>query len=114
MSGSRRKTTQPRRTVPPRTGGAYTVKNQSHPLQIRCDRDGVLWLSGEFDLAEMERFLRTATAHVDGRHEVVLDLSDLTFLASSGIRAILRFADLVCPKACSFGTPAKASELCSR
>jgi len=74
------------------------VENETHPLQIRCDRDGVLWLSGEFDMAEMERFLRTATAHVDGRREVVLDLSELTFLDSSGLRAILRFADFVCPK----------------
>jgi hypothetical protein len=55
------------------------VKNEMHPLQIRCDRDGVLWLSGEFDMTEMERFVRTATAQVDGRREVVLDLSELTF-----------------------------------
>jgi anti-sigma B factor antagonist len=84
------------------------VKNQSHPLQIRCDRDGVLWLSGEFDLAEMERFLRTATAHVDGRQEVVLDLSELTFLDSSGIRAILRFADFVCPKGIFLRDPSES------
>src|SRR3954465_7305049 len=84
------------------------LKNQTHPLQIRCDRDGVLWLSGEFDLAEMERFLRTATAHVDGRQEVVLDLSELTFLDSSGIRAILRFADFVCPKGVLLRNPSES------
>jgi anti-sigma B factor antagonist len=83
------------------------VKNEPHPLQIRCDHDDVLWLSGEFDMAEMERFLRTATAHVDGRHEVVLDLSELTFLDSSGIRAILRFADLVCPKGVFLRNPSE-------
>jgi anti-sigma B factor antagonist len=74
------------------------VKNEAHPLEIRCDGDGVLWLSGEFDMAQMERFLRTATAHVDGRREVVLDLSELTFLDSSGIGAIVRFAHFVCGK----------------
>jgi anti-sigma B factor antagonist len=72
------------------------VKNPTHPLEIRCDREGVLWLSGEFDMTEMERFLRTATAQVDGRREVVLDLSELTFLDSSGIGAIVRFAHFVC------------------
>src|SRR3954451_16598423 len=82
---------------PPQTReGAYTVKNETHPLEIRCDGDGVLWLSGEFDMAEMERFIRTATAQVDGRRQVVLDLSELTFLDSSGIGAIVRFADFVC------------------
>jgi anti-sigma B factor antagonist len=108
MSASGRKTTHPGPTVAaPHAGGAYTVKNQSHPLQIRCDRDGVLWLSGEFDMAEIERFLRTATAHVDGRHEVVLDLSELTFLDSSGIRALLRFADFVCPKGVLLRNPSE-------
>src|SRR4051812_42593301 len=108
MSGSRRKTTQPRRTVPPRTGGAYTVKNQTHPLAIRCDRDGVLWLSGEFDMAEMERFLRTVTAQADGQREVVLDLSELTFLDSSGIGAILRFAHFVCAEGLFLRNPSES------
>jgi anti-anti-sigma regulatory factor len=54
-----------------------------YPLEIRSDHDGVLWLSGEFDLAGMEPFLRTATANVDGGREVILDLSELTFLDSS-------------------------------
>jgi anti-anti-sigma factor len=83
------------------------VKNQTRPLEIRCDRDGVLWLSGEFDMAEMERFLRTATAHVDGRHEVVLDLSELTFLDASGIGAILRFAHFVCAKGLFLRSPSE-------
>jgi anti-anti-sigma factor len=86
------------------------VKNPTHPLTIRCDQDGVLWLSGEFDLAEMERFLRTATAQVDGRREVVLDLSELTFLDSSGIRAILRFADFVCAKGLFLRDPSESVE----
>src|SRR4051794_34632827 len=109
MSASGRKTTHPGPTVAaPHAGGAYTVKNQSHPLQIRCDRDGVLWLAGEFDAAEVERFLRTATAHVDGRREVVLDLSELTFLDSSGIRAILRFGQFVCAKGLWLRNPSEA------
>lgn len=83
------------------------MKNETHPLEIRCDRDGVLWLSGEFDMAEMERFLRTATAQVDGRRQVVLDLSGLTFLDSSGIGAIVRFANLVCGKGLFLRNPSE-------
>jgi anti-anti-sigma factor len=88
------------------TGGAYTVENETHPLQMRCDRDGVLWLSGEFDMAEMERFLRTATAQVDGRRQV-LDLSGLTFLDSSSIGAIVRFANFVCAKGLFLRNPSE-------
>jgi anti-sigma B factor antagonist len=84
------------------------VKNQTHPLEIRCDGDGVLWLSGEFDMTEMERFLRTATAQVDGRREVVLDLSELTFLDSSGIGAMVRFAHFVCPKGLFLRNPSES------
>src|SRR3954449_5351672 len=107
MSGPRRKTTHVRPTVAaPDTGGAHTVTNQTHPLQIRCDRDGILWLSGEFDMAEMERFLRTATAQVDGRRQV-LDLSGLTFLDSSSIGAIVRFANFVCAKGLFLRNPSE-------
>jgi anti-anti-sigma factor len=84
------------------------VKNQTHPLAIRCDRDGVLWLSGEFDMAEMERFLRTVTAQADGQREVVLDLSELTFLDSSGIGAILRFAHFVCAEGLFLRNPSES------
>jgi anti-sigma B factor antagonist len=84
------------------------VKNETHPLEIGCDRDGVLWLSGDLDLSEMERFLRTATAQVDGRREVVLDLSELTFLDSSGIGAIVRFANFVCTKGLLLRNPSES------
>jgi len=74
---------------------------------MRCDRDGVLWLSGEFDMAEIDRFLRTATAQVDGRRQVVLDLSGLTFLDSSGIGAIVRFANFVRAKGLFLRNPSE-------
>jgi hypothetical protein len=37
-----------------------------------------------------------------------LDLSELTFLDSSGIRAILRFADFVCPKGVFLRNPSES------
>jgi anti-anti-sigma regulatory factor len=69
-----------------------------HQFEVRSDADGVLWLSGELDLAQMDSFIRTATANVDGQREVVLDLSELVFLDQAGIGAIMRFADIVCQR----------------
>lgn len=69
--------------------------NGPRPFEIRHDAEGVLWLSGELDLAEVDAFTEAARGNVDGQREVVLELSDLTFLDSSGIRAILQFASEV-------------------
>jgi len=61
-------------------------------FEVRADREGVVSLVGEFDLAEADAFLEWVGANVDGQREVVLDCSALTFLDSSGIRAIVTFA----------------------
>jgi anti-anti-sigma factor len=47
-------------------------------------------LTGEFDLSEVHTFRETVTAgFVHDGYSVVLDLSEITFLDSSGLRAIL-------------------------
>jgi anti-anti-sigma factor len=61
-------------------------------FEIRADDDGVLFLSGELDLGEAAVFPDAAAAHLNGGGDVVLDCSGLTFLDSSGIRAIFQFA----------------------
>jgi len=58
-------------------------------FEVRRDDEGVLWLSGEFDLAVADAFVKRALANVDGQRELVLDCSELTFLDSSGLRAML-------------------------
>ena len=62
------------------------------PFQVRVDEKGVLWLAGELDMAEADTFLEMAAENVDAQRDVVLECSRLTFLDSSGIRAILRLA----------------------
>jgi anti-anti-sigma factor len=52
------------------------------------DVDGVVWLSGELDLATADSFSQAVASMLDGQ-QPVLDFSDLTFVDSSGIRAIL-------------------------
>jgi anti-anti-sigma factor len=59
---------------------------------VKKDADGVLHLVGELDLASAEGFLGQALGDLDSRPEIVLDLSKLSFLDSSGIRAFLTLA----------------------
>jgi anti-sigma B factor antagonist len=61
-------------------------------FDVKADADGVLWLSGELDMAVSDRLVATATSNVDGHERVVLDLTGVTFLDSSGIRAILEIS----------------------
>src|SRR5919106_4116348 len=61
-------------------------------LEVQADPDGTLRLSGEFDLSAVETFRLAIETSADPDREIVLDLTDLTFLDSSGIRAILTMA----------------------
>ena len=56
---------------------------------VRADPEGVLWLAGEFDLAGLDVFEAGVRNVLDSQRELVFDLSELTFLDSTGIRAIL-------------------------
>lgn len=58
--------------------------------------DGLL-VAGELDMGTADDFLEIAEARVDGTHEVVLDIADLGFIDSSGVRAILHLAASSCP-----------------
>ncbi|HSD48283.1 MAG TPA: STAS domain-containing protein, partial [Actinomycetota bacterium] len=49
-------------------------------------------LEGELDVAETDTFL-ACVGDVAGGGDVVLDLEDLAFIDSSGVRALLMFAD---------------------
>ena len=68
---------------------------KSSGFSVRGDEEGVFWLTGEFDLAQQDVFKGLVFANLDGNRDVVLDCSELTFLDSSGIRAILKFASTV-------------------
>jgi anti-anti-sigma factor len=67
-------------------------------FKIRANGDGFVSLVGELDMEQAERLLEWAGSNLDGQPEIVLDCSALTFLDSSGIRAILMLASW------SFGT----------
>jgi anti-anti-sigma factor len=61
-------------------------------LEVQADADGTLRLSGEFDMSSIETFRMAVETSADPEQEIVLELKDLTFLDSSGIRAILTMA----------------------
>ena len=69
--------------------GAMTV----HVVEID---DGLL-VDGELDMDATDDFLEIAEARVDGTREVVLDIADLGFIDSAGVRAILQLAATSCP-----------------
>jgi anti-sigma B factor antagonist len=58
-------------------------------------RNGALHLSGELDIATEEDLLDAFVAGWEGQPEVVIDLSGLRFIDSTGILALLRLAQRV-------------------
>ena len=66
-------------------------------IQVRVIEDG-LQVSGELDMASADDFREFAKTVVDPRREVILDVAELAFLDTSGVRAILRLAETTCPK----------------
>ena len=65
-------------------------------FQVRPIEAGVA-VAGELDMAAADEFLEIATSTVDPSHVVVLDIADLEFIDSAGLRAIVRLSEDVCP-----------------
>lgn len=65
-------------------------------IQVVEIDDGLL-VDGELDMDTADDFLEIAEASVDGTREVVLDIADLGFIDSAGVRAILQLAATSCP-----------------
>jgi anti-sigma B factor antagonist len=61
-------------------------------LEVQAHPDGSLRLSGEFDMSSVDTFRLAVETLADPDREVVLDMTELTFIDSSGIRAILTMA----------------------
>ncbi len=58
----------------------------------------VLRLHGELDLATAARLEAEVLAQIEGHEELVVDLSELTFIDSTGIRTLIQIATAVTPK----------------
>jgi anti-sigma B factor antagonist len=56
---------------------------------VTIDPAGVVWLSGEVDMARSEALGRGLDVAIDGQGPLVVDLSGVTFMDSSGLRVLL-------------------------
>ena len=65
-------------------------------VQVR-PTDGALVVSGELDMAGVDDFRQFAARWSIPRGRSSLDIEELEFVDSSGIKAILRLAETVCP-----------------
>jgi anti-anti-sigma factor len=75
-------------------------------FRVHVSSDGVLYLAGELDLATQEAFAASARQRIDGQGEIVLDLSDLFFIDSTGIRALIALARDLTPRRVILRDPA--------
>jgi anti-sigma B factor antagonist len=71
-------------------------------------QDGVLRLSGELDLATDESLLTAFRSASNGVSEVILDLSELEFIDSTGIRAFMTIAKEASPRGLVLRSPRRA------
>ena len=69
-----------------------TVRETSVDLEVDVGPNDVVELTGEFDLAGVEAFRAAAHVALHGQREVIIDMTRLRFVDSSGIRAILDLA----------------------
>jgi anti-anti-sigma regulatory factor len=69
----------------------------SSGFQVAILPDWSLLLRGELDMADAEDFRKFRHLGSRWHAEVVLDLTDLTFLGSEGNKAIVRLAESACP-----------------
>lgn len=65
-------------------------------VQVR-QREGGFAVSGELDLASADDLRTFIASMADASREVVLDIADLSFMDSSGVKAIVRLAETACP-----------------
>jgi anti-sigma B factor antagonist len=66
-------------------------------FHVQPGPDGALYLSGELDMVNADGVPHAVLAN-DGQGELVLDLSEVTFIDSTGIRALLKLAEVAAPR----------------
>jgi anti-anti-sigma factor len=67
-------------------------------FRLHPGSDGVIYVGGELDLLSADRLEAEVSSRPDTPHDIVLDLTDLTFVDSTGIRTFLRLAQRLHPR----------------
>ena len=67
-------------------------------MDITCERDGaklVVAVSGRVDTTTAPEFDKYITEHTDGVEELILDLKNMTYTSSAGLRVFLKTQKLM-------------------
>jgi anti-anti-sigma factor len=67
-------------------------------FRLHPGSDGVFYLAGELDMVSAGTLETELQASLNGQSDVVLDVADLTFVDSTGIRALIRLAKRSAPR----------------
>jgi anti-anti-sigma factor len=70
----------------------------SSAFRVQAGSDGALCLAGNLDVATVDELEAGLRSRLDGDGEIVLDLTDLEFIDSIGIRSLVRLAQEVDPR----------------
>ncbi|MGE5226766.1 MAG: STAS domain-containing protein [Planctomycetaceae bacterium] len=62
---------------------------------VQGNEQGSLRLTGELDVAEADAFIERASSEVPPDGDLVLELGELTFIDSSGVRALVTIAGML-------------------
>jgi ABC-type transporter Mla MlaB component len=76
----------------PKIGG---LQHRGDRWPSRCPDRGVYLVSGELDLGSAEQFRHSMEPALDAAGEVVIDLAEVTFIDSFGLRSIALLARMV-------------------
>jgi anti-anti-sigma factor len=74
-------------------------------FRLHPGSDGVFYLAGELDVASADTLEAQIHASLNGQVDVVLDVADLTFVDSTGIRAFIRLAKRSAPRSLVLRNP---------
>jgi anti-anti-sigma factor len=74
-------------------------------FRLHPGSDGVYYLAGELDLLSADGLEARLAAVGDEPHDLVLDLTDVSFVDSTGIRSFLRLAKRVHPRCVVLRSP---------
>jgi len=67
-------------------------------FRVHVGTDGVFYLAGELDLVSADGLEREVLMRLAAQGDVVFDVTDLSFVDSTGIRSFLRVAREITPR----------------
>jgi anti-anti-sigma factor len=67
-------------------------------FRVNAGPDGVFYVAGELDIVSADRLEAAVSDRLEAASDLVLDVADVSFVDSTGIRAFLRLAGRITPR----------------